>query len=697
MFLEQKKHLITFLLLFCLCTTFQLYGQTDEDVIQDQNQLIEDYIDQLGGEEDFDFNTLFDELTSVLNNPLDLNNIAYDQLEQLRYLNEIQINAILNHRDRFGPFLSLLELQTIPSLSNLDVQNILPFFKEVQGSAFTNQSVSEALARGRWESYTKFRRVLEDQRGFVKDQNGDSKYQGDPYRLYTRWRYSSKILNLGITAEKDPGEHFFRGANKQGFDFYSAYLELNDISESISKVILGDYSVSLGQGLILHNGFGANKSSYVMNIKRGGKVIRPYSSVNETNFFRGAAVQLDLSSKLGLSLFGSYNALDANIIELDTTDIESNESTFSSIVTNGFHRTENEIEDRNSIYQSSTGAKLSVNTGRLQLGLNVLHQRFDKKFERRIRLDNQFQFRGQALTNASIDYSSRVRNFTLFGEVAASDNGSVAHNHGLLLGLNKFLDLAVHFRDYSPSYHSINSNAFGELSSASNEKGMYMGVYLRPASQWSISAYADLWQHDWLSFRRDAPARGQEYLIKAQYSVRNKLSTYVQFRRETKDRNSQDPIFIIDQTTPILLQRLRFHLDYSISKGLKSRSRMEFSYFKSDTEEDEGILIYQDLLYRPEDSKFSVNGRFAWFSIDDFDNRIYTFERDMIYEYNIPFYYDDGIRYYLNLRYDLTKNITSEFRLSQTRFSNLEEIGSGNDTIEGSKRTEIKAQVRLRF
>ncbi|MBK8472078.1 MAG: hypothetical protein IPL33_07835 [Sphingobacteriales bacterium] len=48
--------------------------------------------------------------------------------------------------------------------------------------------------------------------------------------MYARYRYKyGNKISYGITAEKDPGEPFFKGANAQGFDFYSAHLYLRDI------------------------------------------------------------------------------------------------------------------------------------------------------------------------------------------------------------------------------------------------------------------------------------------------------------------------------------------------------------------------------------------------------------------------------------------------------------------------------------
>ena len=43
--------------------------------------------------------------------------------------------------------------------------------------------------------------------------------------------------------ENDPGEDFFRGDNPQGFDFYSAYVMVNNAGP-VKTFLAGDYGCS---------------------------------------------------------------------------------------------------------------------------------------------------------------------------------------------------------------------------------------------------------------------------------------------------------------------------------------------------------------------------------------------------------------------------------------------------------------------
>ena len=101
----------------------------------------------------------------------------------------------------------------------------------------------------------RYQQILEEQKGFTENNDTsaspNSRYLGSPEKIYARYqfKYSNK-LSFGITAEKDAGEEFFNGTQKNGFDFYSAHLFFKDFGK-IKALAIGDYQVQFGQGLTL--------------------------------------------------------------------------------------------------------------------------------------------------------------------------------------------------------------------------------------------------------------------------------------------------------------------------------------------------------------------------------------------------------------------------------------------------------------
>ena len=108
-------------------------------------------------------------------------------------------------------------------------------------------------------------------------------------------------------------------------------------------------------------------------------------------------------------------------------------------------------------------------------------------------------------------------------------------------------------------------------------------------------------------------------------------------------------------------------------------------------------MIYSDLLYKSIESKISGNIRFALFDTEDYLNRIYAYENDLLYQFSIPAYYGLGSRVVGNLRYRVHKKITTELHLSRTFQKENESIGSGNEKINSPFKTEVKFQIRYNF
>ena len=101
----------------------------------------------------------------------------------------------------------------------------------------------------------RYQQVLEEKKGFSPTTDSalaaspNSRYKGDPTKLYTRYRYKyGNHISLGFTAEKDAGEEFFTGTQPNGFDFYSAHFFLRN-QGFVKQLAIGDFQAQFGKGL----------------------------------------------------------------------------------------------------------------------------------------------------------------------------------------------------------------------------------------------------------------------------------------------------------------------------------------------------------------------------------------------------------------------------------------------------------------
>lgn len=691
-----------YLILFFFLISFGLQAQRPDSLVSDPpdelQQLIEDFLQNTDSEGAFDFNTIFERLEDFRQDPINLNKANESILRDLRLLTDAQILDLLAYRQLAGDLISIYELQAIPSFDINTIRRILPYVT-VRGNLDDFQiPVLDMLKSGRDEVFVRWSRVLESQKGFTS--TTESRYLGDPNQLYVRYRHSyGTRLSYGFTAEKDRGEEFFKGSNKQGFDYYSAHLFARDLNKTVKAIALGDYSVSLGQGLVIYTGFGLGKSSSPLVLKRTGRVLGAYTSANEINFFRGAATTLAFGKNLEITAFASYKNRDANLITSnDTSDLDSDIRSFSALDLDGLHRTPSEIADEKVLNQFTVGGSVKFKNRFSHLAINALYDQFDKKLERRIQPYNRFYFNGDRLLNASVDYSLIWRNFNFFGETAMSDNGAIASINSVLIGLDRTIDFAILHRHFPKDYQALNANPFAETTGAANESGLYLGIEMRPIKNWTLSSYFDAWHHPWLRFSADAPSRGWEYRARLAYEIRRRLRAYVEVREEVKEANAPDPENRVDVLVENRIFQARLHVENQLSKILELRSRLDWGFSQSGTSaQSSGFAVYQDILFRPIDFPLGFTARFSIFDTPGFNTRFYSFENNVLYNFSIPAYYNRGTRFYINFRYRLSRNITLEWRIAQTYWANQPTIGSSSEEIAGQKRTDTSAQLRWKF
>lgn len=634
-----------------------------------------------------DLETALDLLESLKQNPVNLHEKGQPGLDELFLLTPAQIQSLRTYILSYGHLISLFELQVVPGFDPETIRRISPYIKLDPAFEPMGISLDQMLHNHENQLVVRTGRILETQAGYRQVSTG---YRGDPFKYYFRYiRKSSKQFSFGVQGEKDPGEEFFRGSNTGGLDSYSSYLYMHRISRFVDALVLGDYTIGLGQGLVLQNGFGPGKTAWTTSIQRSGSRLKPHTSSNEFNFFRGFAIKSKLTANLEFIHFYSDRKKDASV-SVDST-------AFSSFQESGYHRTPGEISNEKRVRERIMGQSIQFKWRSGHLALNNLYSHFDRMLLKPDRNYNAFAFSGNQLFLHSLDHHLGYRNLLFFGETAIGHSGALATVQGLQWNLDKQLDLAVLYRYMDKKYPALYSGAFSENTQASNESGFYLGLEFKPESKWKISAYQDFWSHSWYTYNINGPSKGYEQFIRIAYSKKRKLDTYIQFKRRVRQENKNTglPSEGLNSTA---LTHWRAQLNYRWNTGWQLRSRIEYAVSRrSKPPALDGLLTYQDVLFQPLQSAFSFSARLAYFNTDDYETRVYAYENDILYNYSVPAFSDQGIRFYVNLRCDLGRQLTAEGRCACTRWFDSSTVGSGLDEIQGNRRTEFKIQLRWQF
>lgn len=598
-----------------------------------------------------------DHLEYLLRHPLSLNEAERTSLYSLGLLQPLQIEHFLSYRSRLGPLLSLYELQAIPEWTVETIRLIRPFVRV--GSASFDQR-ARPLWKGLFQGSNELTYQLQRPRQAVKATD----FEGSPLGIGIRFRHQfDGRMRYGATLEKDPGEAFFQKSNPKGFDFNSFHFFVEEKKHLwFRKLALGDFNVQLGQGLLIQTGYNPGKSAETIQLYRNSKGILPYSGFGEALFLRGLGSQFRVRPKLEALFFVSSRRKDAAVDTLFPDNLEF--VFFTGLQTAGLHRSPAELAAEQQVKEGMAGGSLTRSFASGHVSSNWVYTWLDTDRAPKPLPYRLYQFRGDRLFTGSMDYLFRKRNHLFFGENAVSQNGGWALTNGMIMGVDRRASLALFFRELAPQFQTLHGAAFAETTGASNERGWYLGVEVRPSKFIRINGFVDLWQHPWLRYRVSAPSHGSEYLLRLNWQPSKQLAMYLLAQSRRKMQNeveSSQGLVTIDRN------RLRFHLQYKLGRGMEYRCRLEWILLKSASKSlGTGFLGYQELVVKPKNSSVYGSIRFALFDTDTYDSRVYAFENALFSAISIPALAGRGSRWYAIVRWKAHQNWRLDARLEAT-------------------------------
>ncbi len=704
---KQMKFIITFFIMFCFISlpNHQLSAQVEDTIPREIEENIEQQIEKFAeeSEEELDFTDLLDQLNYLQKHPINLNRTNYDELKQIFFLTDIQINNLLDHIKKNGKLATIYELQTIDGFTPDVIEKISPYIRVAEDVKGATLSLKEILNNSKGEFFLREQRYLEEQKGYspISDsalqKNPNSRYLGSPNRIYTKFRlkYYNNI-SLGFTAEKDPGEEFFKGTQKNGFDFYSAHLFIKDMWK-FKALAIGDYLAQFGQGLTLWTGLSFGKSSDAILIKKFAPGLKASTSSDENRFMRGVATTVGIGL-FEVTGFYSNKKLDANVKnQEDTLAVE--DFFVSSFDESGIHATPSELNNKDAVGETIYGGRFAYKTDRINIGSTLVKYLYDYPIQKTIKPYNQFEFNGKENTVIGLDYNYVFRNINFFGEVARSENGGMAFLNGLIVSVDPNVTFSILHRDYAKDFQNYYTAGFAEGSNTYNERGLYIGLETKFSPQWILKSYVDNFWFPWLKSSVLAPSKGVEYLSELLYKPSKQVYMSGRAKIERKqENNTAETNTMIYYLQDKVKQNYRYSISYQVTPTLTLKNRFEYvRYEKGDAKPSDGYLIYQDANYKPKNFPLSFNMRYAIFNTDSYDAALYAFESDVLYAYSVPSYYYKGSRAYIVVRCHVSRNLDFWIRYARTYYTNKDVIGSGLTEIQGNHKSEIKAQLRFKF
>lgn len=675
--LQSYDSLVKRIFLFLLVVLLSVVARAQEEVtaawIDNWEELA------MESEENVDWESELEELEQRLQEPLNLNTATREQLRQFPFLSDLQIENLQAYIYLHGQMETIYELQLVEEMDKRTIDLLLPFVcvkKVEQERGFPK--LKNIIRYGKHELMTRFDLPFYTREGYRKNYLGTRQY----HNLQYRFRYGD-YLQVGVSGEKDAGEPFFALHDNQGYDHYSYYIQLKHLGR-LENLVLGSYRLSFGQGLVLGNSFGLGKSFSLATSDYRATSIRKHSSTDEYSYLWGAAATVRVARNLSLSAFYSHRTMDGVL----------KDGVITSIYKDGLHRTEGEVEKMDSLNMQLAGGNIGFEHNRFHVGLTGIYYRFSHPYEPSYRKYAKYNLHGQDFYNLGLDYQLRLGRFNWAGEAAKGKKGVATVNRLSYRFSPEYRVMLVH-RYYAHDYWAYYARSFGEGSMPQNENGWYLAAEVEPFARWRFFASVDMFSFPWWKYRISKPSQGVDGMLQATFSPRSELVMSLSYRLKRKERDVTGTSGEI--TLPTWHHRLRYRLNYTPGNW-QLRTTIDYNHFRQDTfEGSQGFMITQmaTLALTRFPLKLSLQG--SYFCTDDYDTRVYAYERGLLNTFYTPSFYGRGFRYTVHARYDWGTRLMLLLKLGQTIYQDRETIGSGNDQIAGNKKTDLQLQLRVKF
>lgn len=676
---------LSFLLLFLCLNTFLGFAQDDASNSEFQNLLM-DFLST--DETELDNETINEAIHELLSNPVHINDGSERENSRLFFLSDFQTKYLADFIRRNGIIANLAELDTISYFPANSLRKLAPFITFEKSNPNEKITFKSAFSNPKNKLLLGFQQVLEDQVGYLTNQNG---YLGSPQRFYVKYRFTSRNLALGFTADKDAGEEFFKGSNPWGFDFYSAHLQFKT-NKFLKTLNIGDFRADFGQGLVLSSKMFYTKSSQSFLGNSSSQGIRRSASLSESLYLRGVGTTFKLGD-FELSLLYSNKKLDANP---PTNNHLDSITEVTSIRKDGYHRTETEIKKKGILGEQLAAGNLTFRHNFLQLGLTACYQKYSLPIYPNPTLYNRSYFAGNEAFTAGFDFRLRFTDLVLYGEIAANKN----LKNGMLFGGTFFLPSAVTlnliYRKYAADFYTLHGYSFAENPSSRNEEGFLFNLTYN-ARTFKIYAYADLFRFPDPKTQANSSSFGYEAGATGEFYFRNSI-----FRLNLRYRNRE-------QNT---IKRRYFSLREQHNARLHCLFQYEFSRFFAKTQglcrfqnfndnNNFGAMFAQDLGYHlitnSQNCELDLRLNCGFFEADHYDTRLVLYEEDMIEAFSIPVLYGKGLRTSFVADLRLFNSFSFRIKYGITYYPNQHTVSTGLSQSFTNYRSEIKAQLAYQF
>ncbi len=558
-----------------------------------------------------------DHLQDLKNHPLDINHARIEEFRLSGLFTEIQIKKLLKYRLEYNGFLEVDELKSLQGFDVDFVNRVKSYLttKSVESRVF-NYSNASVLIR------------------MSTNNVGLDDYIGTNTQYLTRVKYASESCNAGLVVEKDRGERFY---SQYGVAYLSGYLQYKTQQKYFNQVIVGDYNLQFGEGLLFGSAYSMGKSYNSTALKKIGKEVIPHSSANEFLKLRGVVTRYQ-SNKTSIIGFVSAQNRSATI---------NDDTSFGALKQDGLFTSNNDLEKVNVLQERVLGVRVKSSYKLFLFGGTFVFIDYNGILNKKESLSNQFDFRGRQFSSGSFDYQYNGKHAYSFGEASYHNGGfSVITNNLWVIGQNEVI---FSLRRYAIENDFLFSNPMSERSSAKNENAVYVGVKKPLRSNLLWNTYVDIYQYPWVTTTLRGVNYGKDLVSFLQYYP--KPNWELQLRNKYEEKYENSGIRSVG--------RIRLVSINEIGRAIRFKTSVEQQNVLGKSH-DRAFLFGENVKFYLRKWGVSFIAGVVVYDSKTFDSGVYYYENDVRYAFTVPRFYGRGERLY----FVATKRVLKHYSLS---------------------------------
>lgn len=685
-------------------------------------------------------------LEYIHQHPININTAQRDDLLQLGFLSDTQVDSLLSRRDHYRTGLrSVGELMTVRELSFTDrawLSLLLSFGPKADNTAALSpkgnndstirtdntlpnrpkvsayKPTASCWTAGTHEMSAYAAIPCYQRAGFTTsddDKNPDAhRFLGSNFSHTLRYRYNWRSrLMYGATVQQDAGEPWgSHGAFP--WDYSSVYFYRKNEK---TEWAVGDYKLSWGQGLVIGYGGWNMLSSLLSDVRMETTRLRPHTGTDETRFLRGAAATLHFGDQRqwDVTAFGSWRRIDGTVKGMSQANGYDPQvsDTITAWKTDGLHRTLQETQKRDVVTQWTTGGRIGYHNKRVNIGVHVVWRHYNKMYWPAVQLYNIHIMRGQDATTIGTDWTIRGRAWSVQGEAAIDRNAAYALTTTVRWKPIATLRLTANARLFAPDFISPCGQTLQSGSRLQNERGGTFAVNYSGWYRWTVSGGLDFAYHPEPIYRADDASWQMVTMAEVGYRPNAAWNHHLRYKMERHEQNLTGYKDIEGLQAPLLTGRTIQHLRWQSVWTDHDRLTVGFggnlavyhsegsAYDKTEGTITGGGTSLGGLLSARTTVSctkwLKISAALVGFIADDYTVRCYSSLPQQQGVVTIPSFYGRGFLHTGLLNFPISSHLTLCAQYAIVRYFDRETIGTGVNLIDSPQKTDLSIMAKWKF